>query len=453
MKTGYTLSAGIGRIHRIETFLGLSALTRNPLQLFGDNCAGVYSWGSKPYSAKALKLAARFTLPHIRLEDGFVCSFGKQADRRKYSVVIDDVGIYYDANTASRLENLLNGVDPESWKLEDPGMVGTAGELMMRLVDAGINKYNHLPEHTVDLGVLEDYALVVDQTVGDQSVRLGGMNAQAFDDMLADVLSRYSKDKVVVKVHPQVIAGNKRGYLVDKAQQLGLRIVSGDISAAQLERCDSVHVGTSLYGMELLMMGATVVCHGQPFYCGWGLTEDRQPVSRRTQNRSLGELFIAAYLVYPTYVEPVNNRVCDLATIIDHIEVQNEQRRRVGGRLVCAGITPWKRRYIDRYLFSADYGHKHLSVAKFLRWDSGQTEPSRVLVWGRKPEASSLEQALLRHSVTRMEDGFVRSVGLGSNFTAPRSLVIDSEGIYFDATGPSRLESLLENYHLSLIHI
>ena len=127
MRSGFTLSSGIGKIERIETFLGLSTLSRNPIQLFGNNCAGVYSWGSKPYSRRALKLASQFDLPHIRLEDGFVCSFGKHADKRKYSIVIDDVGIYYDSTRPSRLENLLNGVDDESWKLTDPGMIGTAG--------------------------------------------------------------------------------------------------------------------------------------------------------------------------------------------------------------------------------------------------------------------------------------------------------------------------------------
>ena len=460
MRSGFTLSSGIGKIERIETFLGLSTLSRNPIQLFGNNCAGVYSWGSKPYSRRALKLASQFDLPHIRLEDGFVCSFGKHADKRKYSIVIDDVGIYYDSTRPSRLENLLNDVDDESWKLTDPGMIGTAGELMKRLVEAGISKYNHLPAQGSELASMSDFALVVDQTTGDQSVRLGGMDAQAFDKMLTDVLDQYPQDKVVVKVHPQVLAGKKSGYLVDRARQLGLSLVTGDISAAQLAACSSVHVGTSLYGLEVLMRGGKVVCHGQPFYAGWGLTEDRQPIARRAQDRSLRELFVAAYLIYPTYVDPVTNKACDLATIVDHVSTQIDQRQRVGGRLICVGITPWKRRYINRYLFCSDYAHRHLSVPQFLRWDSARAEPARVLVWGRKPPDSKLERVLKRHQITRMEDGFIRSVGLGSNFTAPRSLVIDQEGIYFDATGPSALETLLEHYccsdidlHLSLIHI
>jgi len=48
-----------------------------------------------------------------------------------------------------------------------------------------------------------------------------------------------------------------------------------------------------------------------------------------------------------------------------------------------------------------------------------------------------------------MEDGFLRSVGLGSDLDAPASLVVDTEGIYFDPSGPSELETILENENFS----
>jgi capsular polysaccharide export protein len=43
----------------------------------------------------------------------------------------------------------------------------------------------------------------------------------------------------------------------------------------------------------------------------------------------------------------------------------------------------------------------------------------------------------------RVEDGFVRSVGLGSDFLPPASLVFDSRGMYFDPSVRSDLEILL----------
>jgi capsular polysaccharide export protein len=45
--------------------------------------------------------------------------------------------------------------------------------------------------------------------------------------------------------------------------------------------------------------------------------------------------------------------------------------------------------------------------------------------------------------VVRVEDGFIRSVGLGSNFLPPCSVILDSRGIYYDPTCPSDLEHLL----------
>ena len=44
-----------------------------------------------------------------------------------------------------------------------------------------------------------------------------------------------------------------------------------------------------------------------------------------------------------------------------------------------------------------------------------------------------------------MEDGFIRSNGLGASLIEPLSVVVDTTGIYYDATTPSDLENLLVN--------
>ena len=48
-----------------------------------------------------------------------------------------------------------------------------------------------------------------------------------------------------------------------------------------------------------------------------------------------------------------------------------------------------------------------------------------------------------------VEDGFLRSAGLGAEFHAPLSLVFDSEGIYYDCTAPCDLESILRERKFS----
>ncbi|MEM1687559.1 MAG: hypothetical protein QXR31_05715 [Zestosphaera sp.] len=78
-------------------------------------------------------------------------------------------------------------------------------------------------------------------------------------------------------------------------------------------------------------------------------------------------------------------------------------------------------------------------------------EKTRVtlLVWSTrlKDEGINLEHENIK--VLRLEDGFIRSVGLGVIFTPPISIVADSKGIYFDSTQPSDLEEILNQHSFS----
>ncbi len=443
---GFTLSSGIGKIPNVEIFLGIEQLSRNPLALRGKSCKAVYSWGHKRYSKMSESLARSCGLSHIRLEDGFVCSFGRGGRHRKYSVVSDPVGIYYDSSRPSRLENILNNIDKCSWQLADRGIRSDAATLMQRLIDNRISKYNVRIDAVDSANDESPFVLVVDQTVGDQSVSFGGMQPDDFSEMLRQAVSEHGTENVLVKVHPEVLAGRKQGYLSEAALELGVKLVSDEISPHRLTQCKLAYVGTSLYGFELLLHQVPVVCFGQPFYSGWGLTEDRKPNSRRAINRNLLDVFIAAYLIYPTYVDPVVGGVCTLSDIVDHIIEQRRQLKRVGGNYRLLGITSWKKRYVDRYMMATEYNHQYVSLKELSELPAtAANESSSIMVWGRGAEDSESEKLLQQHQVARMEDGFVRSVGLGSNFTAPRSLVVDDLGIYFDATKPSRLEYLLQN--------
>jgi hypothetical protein len=64
-----------------------------------------------------------------------------------------------------------------------------------------------------------------------------------------------------------------------------------------------------------------------------------------------------------------------------------------------------------------------------------------VAVWGLPPETLAARDDL---NVLRLEDGFLRSVGLGAELTTPLSWVVDRRGLYYDATTPSDLEVLLQ---------
>lgn len=71
--------------------------------------------------------------------------------------------------------------------------------------------------------------------------------------------------------------------------------------------------------------------------------------------------------------------------------------------------------------------------------------------WGRKKTGEYASQKKIKHGgkLIRLEDGFIRSLGLGVNKSPSFSLVEDDIGIYLDATQPSKLENILNDYSFS----
>src|SRR3546814_6121488 len=103
----------------------------------------------------------------LNLEDGFLLSFGTGDRFPPFSLVIDDIGIYYDSTQPSALENLLNSGSDILAGIAD--QVSLAKRLIL---DHQLSKYNHAPP--LDEGTLRTgdrrRILVVDQTSGDLSV-------------------------------------------------------------------------------------------------------------------------------------------------------------------------------------------------------------------------------------------------------------------------------------------
>ena len=81
---------------------------------------------------------------------------------------------------------------------------------------------------------------------------------------------------------------------------------------------------------------------------------------------------------------------------------------------------------------------RHLSCRAELE-NTPEPGDARYYVWGRRPQIP----ASIVGSCSRVEDGFVRSKGLGAAFNFPYSWVIDPCGLYFDASAASELENIL----------
>jgi hypothetical protein len=107
---------------------------------------------------------------------------------------------------------------------------------------------------------------------------------------------------IVYKPHPDVVAGLRQRGPGERAATFLQRGRDRRLAAPDAGRGDEVHVLTSLAGFEALLRHKPVACWGQPFYAGWGLTQDRHPHPRRTRRLALDELVAGALIRYPVYV-------------------------------------------------------------------------------------------------------------------------------------------------------
>ena len=408
-------------------------------------------WGVKRSGRMARRAAHWRGLPALTLEDGFVRSFGTGAHSPGLSLVVDDAGIYYDCTQPSALEQLLaSPVDV----LAGPG--SSAVQARAALLQAGLSKYNHAPDLPPDALRAGDVqrVLVVDQTAGDMSVALGGASAQCFADMLQAALDENPQATIYVKTHPEVSSGRKGGYLTAVQHSERVVVLREAVNPLSLiQQMSKVYVVSSTMGFEALLAGKPVTCFGVPWYAGWGVTDDRQPNHPAMQRRAAGtgrrrtvdELFAAAYLHYTRYLNPYTHQRGEITDVMRWLVQQKQVAQRYAGRMICVGFRRWKAANLRPML--SLYPEKVLFVKNAAQAAALQPVKDDCLVcWGRVPPAGVqelAEQTGVR--LLRMEDGFVRSVGLGSDLIPPQSFVLDAKGIYFDPGQPSELEDLLNH--------
>ena len=70
----------------------------------------------------------------------------------------------------------------------------------------------------------------------------------------------------------------------------------------------------------------------------------------------------------------------------------------------------------------------------------------QVALWRSRVSEAELAK-LAGRPVLEVEDGFIRSAGLGADCVPPLSIIVDGRGVHFDPTRPSDLEDLLEHGH------
>ena len=439
-----TFSRGVRQHRALKHFLGdrLCAAA----QITSSNTC-VIGWGNKENTKKARDFAARNRYPYFNVEDGFIRSVGLGVKKAPpFSVVLDDLGMYYDATKPSRLENILQEYDFDS----DDDLMAQADRAIHLLKEFKISKYNIVdasPEEEIERNSKKKI-LVIAQTAGDMSLKYGCCGQFTTSDIINGAIQENLEADVYVKIHPDVIAGRKDSDIRLEDIPTSCRILTQDMNPLSLlELVDKVYVKTSQMGFEALLLGKECVCFGLPFYSGWGLTDDRVECFRRQRKLTLREVFAGAYILYTSYYNPYLDKDSNIIDTLYTVKRYADIEKVNGSSLLFHGFPPWKQFY-HRYFFKSNQRNKmtFCSSAEKIKANSVQKN-AKLMIWSKR-ENSELQKFLNTSTlpVYRVEDGFVRSVSLGSDLTMPYSLVVDSRGIYFDPAEESDLEYLYNNY-------
>lgn len=440
MAEAITFSRGIGRLPGLAGLLGVDRVrwllwpSANPVS--PDTV--VLGWGRKRSFHRAQAYARRHGLNCISLEDGFLRSVGLGRDEAPLSLVVDDLGIYYDASRPSRLEIQAAAAHSDVERQR-------ARALTTQWREGRVSKYNRARE--AEGHPAGPYVLVVDQTWGDASIRYGQADASSFQRMLDAALAENPDCTVILKVHPEVMAGRKRGHFdLNAVGRLPrVQVLGQDLHPVSLiEQAEAIYVVTSQMGFEGLLWGKRVRSFGMPFYAGWGLTQDELPAPERRKTVSLEDLVHAALVEYPRYLDPETAERCEPERVIEWMALQRRMRERFPPRVHALGFSLWKRPIVRAFFQGSE--------VRFLR--DARTEPGQGtrVVWGSRQLLASAgsehsgSREVAPENIVRLEDGFMRSVGLGADLVRPLSWVMDRRGIYYDATRPSDLEHLLQTH-------
>lgn len=254
-------------------------------------------------------------------------------DKYKKSIgyTIDDITHYIDCEIPSRLERMLN--DKKLIITEEQKQ--RARNCINKILETHLSKYNNQPIFEPEIG--RDgvkKVLVVDQSFGDWSIIKGGGSEDVFKNMLQKAIDENPDADIIVKTHPDTMSGNRGGYYTGLEQHDNIYPMTDPINPISLIKyCDKVYVCTTQLGFEALICGKEVHTFGIPFYSGWGLTIDEQKLERRTNKRTLEEIFYIAYIMYSHYVNPDKKCRCEIEEAMDYLLKLREEYFQSGNKI------------------------------------------------------------------------------------------------------------------------
>lgn len=362
----------------------------------------ILGWGHKPSGKKAIALANHHEKVCVLAEEGFL-AYGHEANA-PLQILFDTHGIHYDPQQPSIIDHYLNAADA-------PNIRSQATTLMALIRTHNLSKFNTQPTPTAI--PTRPFILLCDQVPNDAALVASGATQKRFDAMLSSIKQTWPTHDVIIRTHPKATQGH---YKIME----GVRLVTGtDAPGPWLKAADHVVTVSSQLGFEALIHGTNVTCWGTPFYAARGLTRDigAQPGYQR-QQADLEQLVGAALILAPTTFDAVTGAPSTTLALAHHLVSVRKQHTVLTGPITPKGFSQRKKRHLQRFFPKTHQAQKGTTVG-----------------WGKV------------NAPIRVEDGFLRSKGLGADLVAPLSWIVDTTGgVHFDHTAPSMCETLLNTH-------
>lgn len=235
----------------------------------------------------------------------------------------------------------------------------------------------------------------------------------------------------------------RHGRIARFARQNQIRHVSMPCDPhGLLDHVGQVHeVGEGEIGSLASLRGLEVVRHAVPGRDG---SAQAEPIQLD------GNMVAHTLLTQWHYVNPFNKKLTDIRNIIEILTLWRrviDENRHIGA---CIGMSWWKRSRIADFLATPPHGVRFVRSAR-QALELCRKRGASIATWvTRMPPG--LEKGAKEENIPvwKVEDGFVRSVGLGSGLQVPASIILDKRGIYYDPAQPSDLEHILATTRFDL---
>jgi capsular polysaccharide export protein len=423
------LIAGIGPDSLRRDILGLVGSGRivSPFSLAKPDLIVVRkASASEPF---AERLAHYVRRPLFQIEDGFIKGFASNLNEPPYSYCVNQDWTWaLDANQRIGENMLLPSVE----KMEH------TATLIGLIRDHRLSKYNNaavVGRNAAGIPSHKSFILVADERLKKLAFRTSENDFHQLHRMLSFALEIANGRSIVITSDSDLC---EIGPVARLAKLMGIDVIFTPKmnSWPLIEEADAVLTLSSQIGFEALLAGKPVHCFKGSNYSQRGLTVDHFVKDNAPKSQSIEQVFYANYCQRAHYLDLHSRKKCSLETSIEQALYTRDQRMRLGKSVITSGFSPWKRLATRALLIGADGKARHRghigSAQKVAKAVDG-----RLAVWGAKLDGAD--------TFLKIEDGFIRSRGLGVKLVYPCSLTIDFQRPHYDSRGSSDLEEILCN--------